>query len=468
MTYQQAIYTLETASKRKKLYPIYLRLERLRLLFDELEIDPAMPSVHIAGTSGKGSTSSLCAEVLIKAGYKVGLQTSPHLQTPRERMMVNGHMPSEDTFCNLVETVTRVSNRLEIEKSYGAYNGQELLFTVTALYFTQMKVDVAVIETFMGGQYDPTNILLPLVSVITNVDLDHTHLLGKTVEAIATVKAGVIKKDVPFITGATQPSVINLFKKRAADVGTSCIVIGEDNKVHARQLGQKGSILSAQVLDSMFADIHLNLLGKHQVNNALLVLYIIQVLRSRGWLISDQAIREGFSSIFIPGRLEIIQEKPLVILDGAHNPAKAKALAQSLRRIFPRRRILFIFGMKKSKDIELTLKPLVPLASKFIVTKISSKKAQSPTKLAAKIKAAGLPVTTRIRPADALRIALNQATNDQIICITGSLNLVGELRGHWYPYSHTTLDESLNEPVTGSLVGEPLQQLVSEGRGNER
>lgn len=465
MTYSEAIQLIEQSSKRKKLYPIYLRMERMGLLFKELGIDPAMPAVHIAGTSGKGSTSSLAAEVFKQAGYRVGLHTTPHLQTPRERMQVNGEMPSEETFIQLVETVYTAAMKVEENHSYGAFNSQELLFSLAALYFKQQNVDIAVIETFMGGQYDPTNVIKPLVSVITNVDLDHTKLLGKTVEAIATVKSGVIKSETPFITGATQPSVLEIFRRRCQDVGAPLIVMGQQNSYRSRQLGQKGSLLSVQVLDSIFANLHIKLLGKHQVNNAVLVLYIIQVLRSRGWLISDEAIRQAFAIAFIPGRLEIIQENPMIVLDGAHNPAKTKALANSLKRIFKDKKVIFVFAMKKGKDLEDSLKPLLPLAKKIIVTKFSDKKSRSTTFIHDYIKSKGIPVTTRLNPVEALELAKRQATSKELICVTGSLYLVGKLRDQWYPQQRTE-NHFYDDAAWPTVQGEPMRQSELTGRSS--
>lgn len=455
MAYQEAVQTLEQAGKRQKLYPIYLRLERMKLLFDALQLNPALPSVHITGTSGKGSTSALVGAVLTAAGYSVGLHTTPHLQTPRERMLVNGQLPTEEEFAELVSTVYTAALKTEEEHSYGAYSTQELLFGVAMLHFHRSNIDIAVIETFMGGQYDPTNIIRPLVSVVTNVDLDHTKLLGKTVEAIATVKAGVIKPETPFITGAKQPSVLHIFRQRCQDLQTNCIVIGEANRYQARLIGQKGSILSAAVLDNIFKNVHLNLLGRHQIDNAVMALYIIQVLRSRGWLVADEAIRTAFSQAFIPGRLEIVSHEPLTILDGAHNPAKTKALAQSLKRIFKGKKIVFVFAMKKGKDLEESLKPLLPLAAKFIVTRFSNKKSRSTAYINQYLRSKGMPVTTRLDPDQALALAQRQLKKDQILCVTGSLYLVGFLREHWFPQSRqeaTLIDDTLWPKPTGESL----------------
>lgn len=461
MTYQEAITFAERVNKRKLFSPVYLRHERMATLFQKLGIDPATPSVHIAGTSGKGSTSALCASVLQAAGYRVGLHISPPLQSHEERMTINGQRPSKAEFTELIATVKTAIETIEQEHSYGAYNNQEFIFAVTALYFSQQKVDVAVIETFMGGQYDPTNIIKPLVSVITNVDLDHTKSLGKTVEAIATVKAGVIKTGVPFITGATQPSVLEIFKKRCREMNTSCIIIGKEDYKQARMLGRKGSLLSAQVLNQLFANLHINLLGRHQINNALMVLYISQVLRTLGWLIPDEAIRHGFAQSFIPGRLEIMEEQPMVILDGAHNPAKAQALAKSLKKIFPKQKFIFVFAMKRGKDLEASLQPLLPLAKKFIITRFSVKRSRSTTHITNLIKLKGVPATTRLDPVAALALAKRQAKPNDIICATGSLYLVGRLRNQWYPQDNnqpiavddpvvwqTPADNFMNHPST--------------------
>lgn len=446
MNYEEAVDILKNANKRKKLYPPYLRKERLELLFNKLGINPVMPAVHIGGTSGKGSTSSLCAAVFQEAGYKVGLHTTPHLQTPRERMQVNGKLPSEEEFGQLVYKVYSAAIEVEETNSYGAFGYQELLFTTAALFFKNQKTDIAIIETFMGGQMDATNLIKPLVSVVTNVDLDHTSVLGKTVEAIAMVKAGVIKEGTPFITSATQPGVRAIFQARCRDLNSPCIVVGQENRYRSRLLGQKGSILSAEVLNNLFANIHISLLGRHQINNALLTLYIVQVLRARGWLIADEAIRVAFTKAFIPGRLEIVQDNPLIVLDGAHNPAKTKALAGSLKKIFKNRKAIFVFSMKKGKDLQESIKPLLPLAEKFIITRFSKKKSVPTSEIKKLIQAYGVPVTVRVDCNKALELAAKQIKKDQYICVTGSLYLVGKVRDHWHPYSSPTDQTKLDLP----------------------
>lgn len=464
MTYHEANQLLEQAGRRKKLYPIYLRLKRLDLLFKTLGIDPASPSVHIAGTSGKGSTSSLVAGILQASGYKVGLHTTPHLQTPRERMIVGGQLPSEQGFAQLVHEVYQAAMEVEQLYSYGAFNSQELLFTVAAYYFKKMRVNIAVIETFMGGQYDSTNVIKPLISVVTNVDLDHTKVLGNTIESIAMVKAGVIKPSTPFITGATQASVIEIFRRRCRDLGTPCIIIGEDNWYRSRLLGSHGSILSAQVLESIFANLHLKLLGQHQINNALVALYVTQVLRSLGWLIPDAAIRNAFATAFIPGRLEVVEQDPSIILDGAHNPAKVKALATSLKRIFKDKKVIFVFANKKGKDFKANVKPLLELAAKFILTTLPHNKGQAPERIAEVIREANVPVVTRLDPLQALALARSQVKKDQVICITGSLHLVGQLRNHWYP-NQSIQEMTSDDNLWPTLAGEPVRQSeVSGGR----
>lgn len=469
MTYQEAISLLEGASKRKKLSPIYLRLERLKLLFAELNLDLTMPAVHIAGTSGKGSTSSICAAILQEAGYTVGLHTTPHLQTPRERMQINGQMPTEAEFTSLVQEVYSAAIIIEERHSYGAFRTQELIFTVAALHFKKSNIDVAVIETFMGGQYDPTNIIQPLVSVITNVDLDHTRLLGKTLESITMIKSGVIKPHTPFITAATQPHVLQLLRQRCQDMDAPCVVVGHENKYKSRMLGQKGSLLSVQVLNQLFANLHVGLLGRYQIDNAILVLYIIQVLRARGWLVSDDAIRAALAKAFIPGRLEIVQQEPLVVLDGAHNPAKSKALATSLKKIFRNRKAIFVFAMKKGKDLPDSVKPLLPLAEKFIITRFSAKKSRSTAEVARYIKSCGVPTVTRLDPSAALALAQRQVKGDQYVCVTGSLYLVGKIRNHWHPFDpdidHVTIEDT-GWPT--SVVGEPVSQSELKGGRHDR
>ncbi|TSC66166.1 MAG: dihydrofolate synthase / folylpolyglutamate synthase [Candidatus Berkelbacteria bacterium Gr01-1014_85] len=449
--YQQALSLLRQSQQRGLLSPIYHRLRRLELLAHKLQVDLQAPTVHIAGTSGKGSTSLLVSQILMSAGYKVGLHTTPHLQTVRERMQIDGQLITEDQFSQRFEHVYQQALQIEAKSSYGAFQRQELLFMTALLHFQTENVDIAVIETFMGGEYDPTNIIKPLVSCVTNVDLDHTRLLGKDLISIAMVKAGVIKPQVPFVNGAIQPAVSELFARRAEDLGSPYIEIGQKHPRSAKSLGLNGSLLTAEVMNQFFYDLHLSLIGQHQIQNALMSLYLIQVLRSRGWLIADLAIRQGLKQAFIPGRLEIVDHSPLTILDGAHNPAKCTALAQSMRILFPKKRIIMVFAMKKGKDLLPSLKPLTKIVDKIIVTRFSERKGYATTDLAKLVRQNGIPCTTRLDPTKAYELAKDLAGHDGIVLITGSLYLVGLLRCLWHPVAY---DGTLQEDH-GKLIFQP-------------
>lgn len=298
------------------------------------------PAVHIGGTSGKSSTSYFLAKILESAGYKTGLTISPHLQVATERMQINGRFVSEREFVKLINDIKPAVEKVESEKKWGKVGYFQILLAAAFLHFARRDVDVAVVEVGIGGHYDSTNVIKPVLAIITNVGLDHIRILGPTVEAIARDKREIIKKGVSIITGATQKSVINLLREKAKSVGASFILLN----TNSQRTYQEANILLAQR-----AARELKKLGFSKV--------------------TSDAIKLATVTSFFPGRLEIASKKPLVILDVAHNPDKTRALARDLQKLFPGEIFHIIFANLHHTLQPKMLKPLSPIAKTLVLTK---------------------------------------------------------------------------------------------------
>lgn len=387
-------------------------------------------SVHIAGTNGKGSTAAFLASILAAAGLRVGLYTSPHLVSFTERIRINGKPIAEE---KVVELARRVRNAYQ-----RAVPGSEMsptFFEVTTAaafaYFAEEGVDIAVIEAGMGGRLDSTNVVTPLVSIITNIDLEHTEFLGKTLELIAAEKAGIIKHGVPVVTGVTQPGVMQVVQ-RHADAGQSRVYrLGRDfQPERARQVKPgRGQQFDYRGIDACSSGLEVQLAGRHQVENASLALAAVECLRSQGFAVDESGVRRGLGQACWEGRLEPVAQRPDVYLDGAHNPASAKVLARSLAGMKPDyRRLILVLGILGDKDIRGIISPLAPLADHIIVTKPEYARAMAITALAREVRSVHAAVEVRETVVQALEQARRRAGADDLILVTGSLYVVGEAR----------------------------------------
>lgn len=394
-------------------------LERVSILLSALG-DPqkAFKTVHVAGTNGKGSVSSMAASILKTAGFKTGLYTSPHLSKFNERVLISGNAITDR---ELADAATQVKAALS---KTGLIDVTFFEFTTAMafLHFRKKKVEFAVVETGMGGRLDATNLVTPIVSVVTNIGLDHTAWLGSTIKEIAVEKAGIIKPNVPVVTGETVKDALSVLKAASKSASSPLYIMGKD--FHAE--GSTHSFTYSGI-NSGLENLRLGLLGPHQVKNAACALAAVEVLRSSGVPISAASIRKGLKTAFWPGRFEMVSKKPLVILDGAHNPAGAKALKDALSTI-KRKRLMLVIGIMSDKEIGGILKELVPISDEVIVTR---PKGERSADLSVLQKAAGRhkkPVTAIESVKDACKKALSMAGKADCVCVAGSLFTVGEAR----------------------------------------
>jgi dihydrofolate synthase/folylpolyglutamate synthase len=376
----------------------------------------AFKAVHIAGTNGKGSVAAMVAEILREGGVLTGLYTSPHLVSFTERITINGEPIREE---EVVELTRFIKER--IQRADGGRHFTFFDFT-TALafeYFKRKGVEVAVVEVGLGGRLDSTNVIHPLVTVITNVDFDHQDYLGTTIEEIAREKAGVVKDHVPVVTGARGPALEII---RGAAAGTDLYVLGEAfsyKKQDEQVMGYRGM---RRTLDGLA----LRLRGDHQIFNAALALCTVELLDAAGFAVNETAVRKGLATVQWPGRLELVRRpgRPLILLDGAHNPAGVGTLASYLSTHFLDKKRILLFGVMKDKAFGEMLSALLPLAGHTILTRPEVERAALPDEVAR--YAPGALVTTSVK--EALAEALKIARGDDLLVITGSFYTVGEAR----------------------------------------
>jgi len=380
--------------------------------------------IHVGGTNGKGSVSHFIASILFQNGYSVGIYTSPHLQEINERIIVNGKKIPNDDFAYLAN---KIKPMVELISGEDPPTYFEILTAMAFEYFKDKKIDFAVIEVGLGGRFDATNIVNPNVSIITNIAHDHKDQLGKTIKKIAQEKSGIIKKNVPVVTAASGEAlkiITNVSREKNSEVFriSSKNVKRINSKIGFQEFFIKGSLKDYIVKTKM--------LGEHQGQNIVCALLAIEILQINGSSISDKSIVQGIEKASIPGRSEIVSKSPIVLLDGAHNPAGMNALKHTLENDFGHRRIILVLGILKDKDIEKMLSIIVPLAKKIIITKTKNSRAWNIYEIKNNLEKNFL--SAEIIDIDgvknAVSHALSVAEDKDIICVTGSLYTVGEAR----------------------------------------
>ncbi len=391
-------------------------------------------SVHVAGTNGKGSTAVFLAGMLLAAGYRVGLYTSPHLVSFTERIRINNIPVTEDRVIDLAE---RVRSRYEgLPSAEGGAFTPTFFEVTTAMAFTcfaEERVDVAVVEAGMGGRLDSTNVITPMASVITNIDVEHVEFLGDTIEKIAGEKAGIIKPGVPVVTGAVQPAAIAVIERTAAAAGSPVHRMPKDFGAEPRSAGPEQAF-DYRGIGSRLVDLRIGMLGRHQVGNACLALAAIECLSGRGIAVPEAALRNGIAGAAWEGRLERVAERPDIYLDGAHNPASARVLADAVRDLRQGyRHLVLVIGILMDKDYRGIVSQLAPLADRIVVTRPHYGRALGVGALAAEIGVFPGTVVSAETVAEAIGLARQGAAENDLILITGSLYTVGDARAALRP-----------------------------------
>jgi dihydrofolate synthase/folylpolyglutamate synthase len=431
MSYQETIDYLFGLQKHGIKFGLSNSIQLMGLMGDPQR---RFHSVHIAGTNGKGSTAAFLASMLRAAGYRVGLYTSPHLVSFTERIRINGVPVTEERVVGLAE---RVRARYEnVRFAEGGPLTPTFFEVTTAMAFTcfaEERVDIAVVEAGMGGRLDSTNVVDPLVSVITNIDLEHTEFLGTTVVMIASEKAGIIKPGVPVVTGAVQPEVLAVIEQQARLAGSPVFRMPQDFGAEQATAGPEQEF-DYRGIFARLPRLRIVMLGRHQVDNACIALAAAECIGKAGMKIPEAALRAGLADAVWEGRLERVARSPDIYLDGAHNPASAQVLADALRDLKRSyRRMVLVVGILKDKDYRGILDRLVPLADRVVVTRPNYSRALDTASLAAEISTLNSDVASTGSVAEAIDLARRETARDDFIIITGSLYTVGDARAAFRP-----------------------------------
>ena len=416
MTYEEALsYIHSICWKGSK-----LGLDRTRELLGKLD-DPQkeLKFIHIAGTNGKGSTAAMLSSILEEAGYRVGLYTSPFINRFNERMQVNHQPIPDEELAALTEYVRPYADAMADSPTEF-----ELITALAMVWFARQKCDIVVLEVGMGGELDSTNIIdVPEAAVIAAMGLDHVKELGPTMADIARAKAGIIKEGGRVVSYGGTPEadevIAAVCRARNASLRQpdfSAIVPGD--------FGLEGQTFSYKG----WRGLRIPLVGAYQMNNAAVVLGTGEVLRQRGWNISDEAVRQGLADTRWPARFEVLRRDPVFIVDGGHNPHGIRATAESLRRLFPGRKITFVTGVMADKDVEHILGLIVPLADQFFTVRPDNPRAMDAGELAARIEAMGAKATACASVRDGVDRAIQAEGPHGVACALGSLYMSGEVR----------------------------------------
>ncbi len=448
MTYSEAVSYLESLINYERLsnypYQTSMKLDRMRSFLAQIaNPHERFPSLHVAGSKGKGSTCAFLYSILRAAGYRVGLYTSPHLVEIRERIRVcpsrklpvAGHEGegsdwiSKAEFAKLVAWLRPRAEACATRSSWGPLTYFEQVTAVAFEYFARQQVDVAVLEVGLGGRLDATNVVTPRVCGIAPISLDHMAILGETITEIAREKAGVLKAGVPAVLAPQPTEAGEVFRRAAAQIGAPLRWSGSDLRYAEESHDGFSQRFAVVMRHRRIEQLETVLLGRHQLDNATTAIGMIEVLCEQGWRISDEAIRCGVAGAVWPGRMEVVRRQQTVVLDGAHNATSARALADALLRHGMGKGVTLVLGMADDKDVRGMVRALVPLSRHVVVTRINNPRSASPEQLRQEVLAVGsLPCSMASSIEQALDVALSAAGPDGVIVITGSLYLVGAAR----------------------------------------
>ena len=382
-------------------------------------------TIHIAGTKGKGSVAVMIAQVLSDSGYKTGLYTSPHLHTLRERISVDGSLVSEADFAAAMAEVKPFIESMKQDATFRQLTYFEALTALAFAYFKNKQVDFQVLEVGLGGRLDATNVAMPVVCIITPISLDHTQILGNSLEEIAREKAGIIKPGCRVVLSPQPEKAASVIANICHEKEAKLVHVGKEitwhkigGNLHHQSLVVEGRTSKYQV--------SIPLLGDYQLENAAAAVAALEILASEGFSISAANIAQGFARVKWPGRFQILQQNPIVLVDGAHNVTSMRGLVNNIKAYFSYKRIFLVFGTSCDKDIPGIVNELVTLSPQVIVTRTAHSRAAPLSTLAAEFTKQGIEPETEETVSEAISRALSLADRTDIICVTGSLFVVAE------------------------------------------
>ena len=415
MTLDEALYYIHSVCWKGSIPG----LERINALLDKMgHPERSLKFIHVTGTNGKGSTCAMLANMFTKAGYKTGLYTSPYLVRFNERIQIDGVQISDADVCAITEYIKPLADSI--------FEQPTEFEMVTALgfeYFARQKCDLVVCEVGMGGEFDATNVILPPeAAVICNIGLDHTEVLGDTLEKIAATKSGIIKPGCDAVIYREKPSVEDVIATRCKAVGAKL------HKADFVDIQPVSHDLNGQVFNwERFQALKLPLLGEHQLHNAAVALTTATVMQSRGWKLTDDDIREGLATVSWPGRFDVRRRDPLFIIDGGHNPQCIEALVKNIRDYLAGRELTILTGVLADKDYNCMYRDVAPFAKEFITITPGNPRALDAHDLAAYLTQFGKPATACDTVAEGVRLAVDHAGKDGVVLCYGSLYMIGEI-----------------------------------------
>ncbi len=402
---------------------IYKLLELLENPHEKLNV------IHIGGTNGKGSTASMLNSILVKSGYKVGLFTSPHIHSYRERYKINNEMISEEEVASLITQIKPLLKKM-VDEGYEHPTEFEVNTAMAFKYFNDKKVDLVILEVGLGGEIDSTNVVSkPLLSIITNVAMDHLDYLGDTLEKIATVKSGIIKKNRPLVTGVDKEEAYKVIEKKCKSLDAPIYKLGKDFNYQLIKLTEKDTLAHVHGLKKSYLNVRTSLLGEHQAKNMAIAVSAAEILQDLGYnKINENTIYEGLKDIKWQARFEVIDSDPIIVIDVAHNVDGVISLKNTIENIFPNRPLTLLIGMLADKEREKVIEIIAPMAEKIIVTKPLSPRAGNWEEI--KEMAQKYCQTVDLSPdiEGAIKLALNKCDPKGIVVITGSFYMVSEAR----------------------------------------
>ncbi|RKZ31517.1 hypothetical protein DRQ36_01720 [bacterium] len=384
------------------------------------------PSVLIAGSKGKGSVASMVESILRAAGYSTGLYTSPHLVDTNERIRINGKCVPDDLFASKLEELIAIAQKEGAARSYRTVF--EILTASAFELFAERAVDIAVVEVGIGGRLDATNVLNPIVTVITAIGLDHTSILGGSIEEIAAEKAGVMRAGTPVIIGPQTDAVANLLCEKAEEVSAKpALIFGREIRVSDIRLSRSKPLFSVRLPETQFENLAIGLLGEHQIENAALAVAAVTALCDNGFDISDTAVITGLRDVIWPGRMQLFPGKPLLIVDGAHSPMAVFRLVETIRKLWPGISPVYVFAANKNKNIKGMLDIIAPNAQGIVLTRFDWPRAAKTEDMMRLFPDSNIDIYTVENSAAALQLAEKTAGKNGLVVAAGSLYLAGEI-----------------------------------------
>ncbi len=436
--YQEAVRFIGRLHRAKPGVSV-LRSDRMFYLMAQMgQPEKKLRAIHVTGTSGKGSTAAILSSILRAAGYRVGTHMSPHLQSVRERTQINSRYVTKAQYLEAANRAKRAHDKTIAKGSYGTPDYFQFLTAISLYIFVKKKVEVAVIEVGAGGYGDSTNIVNPLVSILTNVGMDHIGMLGNSLEEIASVKAGIIKPKTIVVSGITQTKPAQVIIKRAKEL--KCVLItGKTATYKVKKVLPSHIIADIKTVRFKGLNLKIGLTGAYQVKNAVMAVLASNALAKRCGFkkINHAAVTKGLETVNIAGRFEIVKQKPIVVLDSAHNPDKMKSFVRLVRKLFKSQNVNLVLGFKKGKDYEDMMTVLNSLKPKKVMLTEFANKSLKPLDATAALGAARIHfkkpaiLSINFNARKAVKEMIERVKVEEVIIVTGSMYLVGEVRHIW-------------------------------------